>query len=274
MLTRLRTHFGTAGLIVAVVALVAAVGGTALAASGALSGKQKKEVEKISKKFAGKPGAAGAQGPAGAKGDPGPKGDQGVKGDPGSPGSPGAKGDTGEAGMCSEEEPECALAPGGVLTGIWSAAPGEDETDLANISFPLSVSPAPIALYAFEEFGKKLGLQIQNPGEGEFEFTPNSSVSLYGTNTFPSTPEELEEAEEAFEKACPGSYEEPEAASGFLCIYPGSEEGLVQPISPQSSNTETAHTFGITLPIEYANPAGPEPGENVSILRGSWAVTG
>ena len=40
-----REPFGKAGLIVAIVALVAAIGGTALAASG-LNSKQKKEVDK------------------------------------------------------------------------------------------------------------------------------------------------------------------------------------------------------------------------------------
>ena len=56
----IREPFGTAGLIVACVALVLALTGAAFAAAG-LTGKQKKEVEKIAKKYAGKPGAAGAQ---------------------------------------------------------------------------------------------------------------------------------------------------------------------------------------------------------------------
>jgi hypothetical protein len=100
----IREPFGTAGLIVACVALIAALGGTALAAKGALTGKQKKEVEKIAKKYAGKPGAPGAtgpQGPAGANGKDGAQGDkgaQGEKGAPGEKGEKGAKGDTGSAG--------------------------------------------------------------------------------------------------------------------------------------------------------------------------------
>ncbi|MCW2987260.1 MAG: hypothetical protein JWM24_198, partial [Solirubrobacterales bacterium] len=51
---RLREPFGKAGLTVGVIALVMALVGGAYAA-GALTGKQKKEVEKIAKKFAGKP---------------------------------------------------------------------------------------------------------------------------------------------------------------------------------------------------------------------------
>src|SRR5882724_10277399 len=68
------------GLTVAVIALIFALAGGAFAASGVLTGKQKKEVEKIAKKFAGTPGAtgpAGSQGSTGAKGD---KGDPGIQG--------------------------------------------------------------------------------------------------------------------------------------------------------------------------------------------------
>jgi hypothetical protein len=94
--SRLRDKFNTPAIVVSVVALVFALVGGAYAASNALTGKQKKEVEKISKKFAGKPGAPGATGPAGAAGPAGPKGDTGAKGD---------KGDTGNAGtgVVSEE---------------------------------------------------------------------------------------------------------------------------------------------------------------------------
>jgi hypothetical protein len=94
MYQRFHDRFGTAGVVIAVIALVAALGGSALAASGALTGKQKKEVEKIAKKFAGKPGAPGSAGSPGAKGDAGAKGDTGAKGDPGQAGPPGANGKT------------------------------------------------------------------------------------------------------------------------------------------------------------------------------------
>jgi len=83
------------GITIAVIALVLALTGGAFAASGALTGKQKKEVIKIAKQYAGKPGAPGAtgpQGPAGPQGAAGAKGDKGDKGDPGTPGAPGAPG--------------------------------------------------------------------------------------------------------------------------------------------------------------------------------------
>jgi hypothetical protein len=105
MLQRFRQRFGTAGLVVAILALVAALGGTALAASGALTGKQKKEVKKIAKKFAGKPGAPGAAGPAGPQGPAGPAGaagKDGAAGPEGPEGPEGAKGATGPTGVGSK----------------------------------------------------------------------------------------------------------------------------------------------------------------------------
>lgn len=78
----IREPFGTAGLIVACIALVFALTGAAFAAVG-LNAKQKKEVKAIAKHFAGKPGAqgpAGPQGPAGANGKDGANGTNGAAG--------------------------------------------------------------------------------------------------------------------------------------------------------------------------------------------------
>jgi hypothetical protein len=83
MVANLRNRFGAAGLVIAVVALVAALAGGAYAASGALTGKQKKEVTNIAKKYAGAKGDAGAQGPAGANGKDGSNGSNGSNGAPG-----------------------------------------------------------------------------------------------------------------------------------------------------------------------------------------------
>lgn len=88
----IREPFGTAGLIVACIAMVLALTGAAFAAKGALTGKQKKEVEKIAKKFAGKPGAAGAAGAQGPAGPQGPVGPAGANGKDGAPGAPGPTG--------------------------------------------------------------------------------------------------------------------------------------------------------------------------------------
>jgi hypothetical protein len=65
--------------------------GGAYAASGGLSGKQKKETEKIAKKFRGT-GPAGPQGPPGPQGTPGVSGKDGTNGTNGQPGAPGTDG--------------------------------------------------------------------------------------------------------------------------------------------------------------------------------------
>jgi hypothetical protein len=69
----IREPFGKAGLTVAILALVLAMVGGAYA-SGALTGKQKREVKKIAKRYAGK---AGPQGIEGKRGPTGPEGPQG-----------------------------------------------------------------------------------------------------------------------------------------------------------------------------------------------------
>jgi len=123
MFERIHQKLGTAGFIISIVALVAALGGGAYAASGALTGKQKKEVEKIAKKYAGKPGANGATGPAGATGPVGAKGDAGVAGAEGKQGPKGEQGEEGEEG--EKGSPWAAggtLPEGATETGTWSAS--------------------------------------------------------------------------------------------------------------------------------------------------------
>ena len=147
MISRIHNKLGTAGMVVAIVALVAALGGTAIAAKGALTGKQKKEVEKIAKKFAGKNGAPGAAGAPGAKGNtgaPGAKGDTGAPGAPGAPGKDGKNGVDGEDGACSVANPTCTLPSGATETGAYAAGvstgPG---FQLVPISFNLRLSATP-----------------------------------------------------------------------------------------------------------------------------------
>jgi hypothetical protein len=103
MLTRLHQHFGTAGLIVAIVALVAALGGGAYAATGssdnggkATASAKAKQGPRGPKGPAGPAGPAGPQGPAGAAG---PQGPAGAKGDAGAPGSNGTNGTAGTNGV-------------------------------------------------------------------------------------------------------------------------------------------------------------------------------
>lgn len=178
MLKRIHNKLGPAGLVVAVVALVAAVGGTAFAAGG-LNATQKKEVKKIAKKFAGKPGP---------KGDPGSPGAQGSKGDQGPKGDAGPKGDTGERGPRGEIGPagptETILPPGETEIGTWSYFGNGQEFAYPSISFPLRVEPAPVGPFLVEP-GKEGGSEaiVEGcPGTDEDPEADPGHFCVYATN--------------------------------------------------------------------------------------------
>jgi len=256
--SKVHNKLGTAGLVVAIVALVAALTGVAFAAAG-LNSKQKKEVKNIAKQFAGKNGAPGGTGPAG------PKGDQGAKGDTGEKGAKGDTGATGQAGMCSEENPECKLASGATLTGEFGAFTTKTGTlsgsSLASISFPVRVQPAPTALYQGKIGPFSVGQKLEDG---------NASVYPHPIEEF--SVEEFEALQAAFEEVCPGNFDEPEAASSFLCIYTGAAEGMMVAPNGLPSLDEAANEFGIDLPYQFELEGTNTPGS--ATLRGSWAVTG
>ena len=249
MLNRIRDQIGTAGLVVAIVALIAALGGGAYAASGplasssghkrhhkakhkkaaaGLNAKQKREVKKIAKVFQGS-GPAGAAGADGAQGPAGPAGDTGAQGLEGATGAAGSQGPQGLPGAQGPEGPEgpegSPWTDGGTLpageteTGTWAIGGPEGTTGFAAISFPIPLA-APLE-------------------------AANRHLFVSGA--------EGETAE------CPGTFGEPEAAPGNLCVY-------------------TQSKFNATLSLGGANPA---VGAYVSASltgspafgQGTWAVT-
>jgi hypothetical protein len=152
MISELHERLGTAGFVISIVALVIALSGGAYAASGGLNGKQKKEVEKIAKKFAGKQGPAGAAGAAGAKGDTGAKGETGGKGEIGATGTAGQAGGQGKEGK--EGSPWTA---GGVLpatkteTGVWDVETAEPGFTHPTFSYPIPLASAPTTTQLVQE---------------------------------------------------------------------------------------------------------------------------
>jgi hypothetical protein len=142
MFSRIKDRLGVAGLVVAILALVVALGGVALA-KGVIITKLNQISPSVQKKLAGKTGSVGPQGPAGVAGTPGAKGDAGSEG---KPGEAGEEGEPGEAGFCSVGNPKCVLPQSATLTGTWSAnSAGSAEFHEAffSISFPLRVVPQP-----------------------------------------------------------------------------------------------------------------------------------
>jgi hypothetical protein len=265
----LKEPFGKAGLTVAILALVLAMVGGAWAAAS-LNSKQKKEVTKIAKKYAGAPGAAGTngingtQGPAGipgAKGDKGEKGDTGAKGDTGTSGNDGANGVSVSATEIPFEEPECEER-GGVLVqeegapaGVeicngeegspWTAGgtlpPGKTEMGQWSLSVP---PPSPTL-----NNGQSIVI-------GDISFViPLATVpnGIY-----------LKEAEVGVNNTaeCPGTAEHPEAAAGVLCVYTLNEIDATATSPIQANPSE----FGAILATLHATKPG-------GVAWGSWAVT-
>jgi len=155
---------GTAGFVVAIVALVVALTGAAFAAGG-LTKQQEKQVTKIAKKYAGKRGKTGPAGPQGPAGAPGAKGDTGPKGDKGDKGEKGERGERGLEGF--EGSPWTAggvLPSGATETGGWSYGQSTASLILTSISFniPLEEAPAERILAAGESTTECPG-SVANP---------------------------------------------------------------------------------------------------------------
>ena len=281
MFKRIREQFGTAGLVVAIVAMVVAAAGTAIAAGG-LTKSQEKQVTKIAKKFAGKDGEKGATGATGAQGAKGDPGAQGAKGDPGAPGAKGDPGEPGEEGKSPEGFPFAAGSPASVahcggMAGVeyevegsgephyvcdgkegspWTAGgtlpPNATETgawaitgteaETEGIAVPISFSvPLPFPL-------KSAHVHYGEPNEG---------------GVFSAT------------GACPSTTaSNPKAKPGELCVYIGREPEATLAPPPSSTSGIFPYFSGVT---QGASRAGAVlvflPLEPVVFCGGTFAVT-
>jgi collagen triple helix repeat protein len=272
----IREPFGKAGLVVAVIALVLATTGAAFAAKGALTSGQKKEVEKIAKKYAGKPGAtgpAGANGSNGAKGDAGAAGADGANGTNGTNGAPGANGKSvsvssiaaggskceGRAGAEVKQEGAgsgTAVCEGSPWTAGGTLPPGKTETGTWNISTSTSYE------IFFPAVSVSFPIPLAESGPGH----------AYFFNAHKTTEEEFGSS------GCSGSVANPTAPPGVLCMYTAFESSLgttlfgsVNPHIPGDGATSGYGTTGASLSTymmegSAANPAYLE-------VEGTWAVT-
>lgn len=250
MFQTIHQKLGTAGFIISIVALVAALGGGAYAASGGLSGKQKREVKKIAQAEARKLAHAGQQGPAGpagAKGDAGPKGDPGAAGTTGSSGPAGPQGPTGPAGPFVSQLPS-----GKTLKGVWSGAVkgdavGGDETPysvLSPISFGIPLSQTPTLVYV-----------RPNGEEGVI-------VGPAGAPSDLRIPTSSEIAE-----LCGGSAASPAAEPGNVCVYTATLESLEPEIPGFFQGMANPTPYGVSIPTVLATTGG------TGFVQGTWAVT-
>jgi hypothetical protein len=265
---RLMRRLGTngPGLTVAVVAMIVALTGGAFAATGALTGKQKKEVKTIAKQYAGKPGQTGAPGSQGAAGPVGAKGDTGGQGVPGKDGTSVTVSEI-EAG-----EPECEAQGGAIVkdnkassveieicngkdgspwtaggtlppeateTGSWAfTGSSEDPSDVEKILVPISF-PVPLAAERLK------GADVHFSGEAE-------AANFFGPD-----------------KDCPTGIEDfpPAALPGKLCVYVTSGAGFeYKAIRSSFTTNKGAGSAG-----GYLEFVATEPVANAS---GVFAVTG
>jgi hypothetical protein len=234
----IREPFGTAGLVVACLALIFALTGAAFAAAG-LNSKQKKEVKSIAKQFAGKPGAPGAagpQGPAGPKGDPGFQGPEGKEGPQGKQGNQGIQGIPGKDGETGFTE---TLPPGEMETGVW-AAEVPPSTKPVEIHVPISF-PIP----------------LEKGGENtSFFFTAEKVMNQEFTN------------------GCQWEQEEPNAkpestVPGVLCVFEEYGEGATKKAFLSPGNVLGG---GYSAAGSYLRMERSEANEGQTFSVGTWAV--
>lgn len=219
-------RLGTAGFALAVIALVIALAGGAYAASGGLTSKQKKEVTKIAKKYAGKDGAPGAAGAPGANGS---------NGKDGAPGAPGADGQDGADGV-SVTSTESANAIEGHCNGTTNGGKGGSKF--------VSASGATYACNGKEGSPWTLGGTLPPSSTETGGWTLGSGNSVGGSMvataiSFPiplaagldeghvqSNPVGYPTGAGSAElEHCPGSATNPKAQAGYLCVYTGFKSG-------------------------------------------------
>jgi hypothetical protein len=269
MISSIHRKLGTAGFIISIVALVAALGGGAYAANSALSGKQKKEVEKIAKKYAGKPGATGATGPAGAKGDAGAAGAAGAKGDTGAPGSngvgtPGANGKSVTVTEIAAGEPECGEIGGAELKQEGAAS----GTEICN-----GAEGSPWTVGGLPQGATETGTWTLNASpDMATAATSTGKVFVPISFSVPLAVTELGLNKAHFVGAfgggsCEGNFAEPSAPEGELCVYEYELHNAT------GIRVETLEQGGNNASMTGALLAFDEIEEH-AYGWGSWAVTG
>jgi len=136
----------------------------------------------------------------------------------------------------------------------------------------VSVSPAPAAIYPFHvgedgPTGWDMGWTLEDGKTTMYGPYPcMEGCNGEGAVEQPDPITALQEAEDAYLEACPGSAEEPTATSGLLCIYVRDNEGTIQSPFGIAEHSEEANEFGVTVPFQF--------NADNTYIRGSWAVAG
>jgi hypothetical protein len=261
MFSKLHERLGTAGLVVAVIALVVALGGSAVAA---LNGGEKKEVKKIAKKFAGKKGATGPAGPAGAAGAAGAKGDKGDPGANGTPGTPGTNGVTGATGATGTAGTAGATGPTGTA-GATGATGATGTTGATGPSCPVGYCTLPAnstetGLWSATFAGTEAITHVS------FPLPLKAPLDAAHVKVVTGTP-----PAECDDGALPApSTGNPEADPGYLCVFPIAFEPSGSIALNGVLNPETFSDGASKVGAAIALTGGADGGFGL----GSYAVTG
>lgn len=286
MFHKVRERLGSAGLVVAILALIVALGGGAVAATQ--SAKKSKPLTKAQVialiKANAKAGPPGSPGQTGAIGATGPKGDQGLKGDIGGQGPKGDKGDKGTginltpiavgAGKCSGrggatlKEDTAPGAEKDICTGE-KGEKGEkgDPGDPWSVGGVLPPGKSETGAWAFTaadddtEIFVPISFTIQLAGEPTEEEFGQDDVHY--------------QDDVGFGTACPAaSVTEPKAPPGKLCVFYNSFGGA--PLNATFTRIGKLNLFeepgvsnaGAIIQFAFSGAAG-----ELAHGNGSWAVT-
>jgi hypothetical protein len=265
-----REPFGKAGLTVAILALVLAMVGGAWAAAG-LNSKQKKEVTKIAKKFAGKPGAAGANGTNGTNGTAGAKGELGAAGAPGVPGI------NGKSVLHGTTAPSVGTGTEGDFyintttdeifgpkTTVWGSGTSLKGTTGFTKFLPSGESERGVwsILLAASEGGQ--------PGSSPISF--NIPLAVGVPASYIGVEEGEGEPKENLPAGCSGTVGEPVASKGHLCVFARTEtnaglySGVAHFLNPETTAFNETGQSGVVV-AEQSVEEGPMS------ANGTWVVT-
>jgi hypothetical protein len=279
-MTRLRDRLGASGpgLVVAVVAVILALGGAAFAAGGKLTGQQTTEVKKIAKKYAGKPGAAGAPGAAGPQGSAGPAGAKGEKGEKGEKGTNGTNGTSVVATPEPTGTANCnqlggsKFVAGTATTFACNGKEGSPWTDGGTL--PSEAMETGSWLVQGTDADKEgIFSAISFPIPLAEELDEDHVIFLEFGLAFPETNPECTEGEEFANAA------HPHADPGYLCVF-NSSEGLINTTfkaiewisEGRGAEKEGTNTAGARL--AFTAPSGCTPATPcVAFASGTFAVT-